>query len=657
MSYPNTRYCTIEIDGVDYSEHLAPPFTIQETGTEQLGTAIVNLMYLRTGAKFSPFTPVTMGGGKYSYVVANDAVKEVFGRKRWNHELTLIDATKATERVLMEAKAFTQPITTDYEKNSGDPYVIYYKDKGTNKEDAINTNMYEAAEIAAGAYKTPIETPNGSMSIASIYDAFNASGERGQDGKILKNITVRVFYSTVLISFPHDVLFKETPVWTSELLAYNEGTSIPSGTLTKTGIYTIIYEKYFNALDVGLDYTQNKREIWAVPISVINKAEIKPPYTLYDVLEILLQTAEPLRRGIDAPRYSLALTSDQEARFKAMQAPELHFSNGRSLYENLSVIGKIVHAIPRVSASGAVSFKELGSVQMADLSMGQCVGRSANFNAADYASALEANFANLINTEDETEGSVTDPYADGFITLRSDAARITEGASYIPTQFPIARIKQVLMKTHDNDGDATGTYDITKYVFEKSEYEMLSAYSGIYPYSKTFAISYTTGSKNISDLWYMADDAAVDWFKIYRKYAIANIYEEVTGKKVGENSNIDYSTLSFQVTYIPIINGRARQERTENVENGRLVLAHNQSANKLSARAFGENMRGQIAMMANAQQSISIYSSTCTMSHTPVCSMMRTATSQRLLQECSQPTACVRSIFRTTSTRLGLMPS
>lgn len=595
MSYPNTRYCTIEIDGVDYSEHLAPPFTIQETGTEQLGTAIVNLMYLRTGAKFSPFTPVTMGGGKYSYVVANDAVKEVFGRKRWNHELTLIDATKATERVLMEAKAFMQPQISDFAENAKKPEALSYKTTRDDGSLPIDPEKYSASSINRETYVSPIEVPTDTFRVFS-WNAITSSLGGDLELDDVKTTTVSIYFDTYLF-IPPDRAKDLVPIYTSRVSRI-DSMDLSADLFKRAGIYSIIYDSVYTAADIYV------REILAVPIAIVDSTKAKDNYTLYDVLEILLQTAEPLRRGIDAPRYSLALTSDQEARFKAMQAPELHFSNGRSLYENLSVIGKIVHAIPRVSASGAVSFKELGSVQMADLSMGQCVGRSANFNAADYASALEANFANLINTEDETEGSVTDPYADGFITLRSDAARITEGASYISTQFPIARIKQVLMKTHDNDGDATGTYDITKYVFEKSEYEMLSAYSGIYPYSKTFAISYTTGSKNISDLWYMADDAAVDWFNIYKKYAIANIYEEVTGKKVGENSNIDYSALSFQVTYIPIINGRARQERTENVENGRLVLAHNQSANKLSARAFGENMRGQIAMMANAQQSM-----------------------------------------------------
>jgi hypothetical protein len=34
-------------------------------------------------------------------------------------------------------------------------------------------------------------------------------------------------------------------------------------------------------------------------------------------------------------------------------------------------------------------------------------------------------------------------------------------------------------------------------------------------------------------------------------------------------------------------------------------MAHNQSANKLSSRAFGENLRGQLAMMASSSEKVS----------------------------------------------------
>lgn len=589
----NQKYLQIKIGGVDYSEHLGAPMTIQETGTEQLGTAMVTLNYMRTDAKFPPFTPVEIGGGKYSYVIANDAVKEVFGRKRWNHELTLIDATKATERVLMEAKSFTQPQISDFTENVKKPKILSYKRTNDDGSLSIDPEKYFVSSINSGTYVSPIEIPSDKFRVFS-WNAITSSLGGDLELDDVNTTTVSIYYDPYLFIHP-DLTKYLVPIYTSKVSRIGS-LDLSAKLFQKAGIYSIIYDSVYTASGIYL------REILAVPISIVDSTKAKDPYTLYDVLEILLETAEPLRRGLDTPRYSLGLTSEQEARFKAMQSPELHFSNGRSLYENLSVIGKVVHAIPRVSSDGVVTFKDLGGTQYADLSKGQLFGCSAQFNAADYASTLEANFANLINTDDEAEGSITDPYSDGFITLRSNDARIKEGTSFIPTYFPIAKLKKVLMRQYDANGQKVATYDVTKYVFEKQEYDLLSSYSGVFPFTKTHALFYQAGSKNIDGLWFRIEDAANDIFNVFKKYAITNIYNEVTGSSF-DDADLNLARISFQITYIPIINGRARQERVENVSSGRLVLAHNQSANKLSARAFGESIRGQMAMMANPDKS------------------------------------------------------
>jgi hypothetical protein len=314
-------------------------------------------------------------------------------------------------------------------------------------------------------------------------------------------------------------------------------------------------------------------------------------------MQITLETAEPIFKG-ETPRYGLLLTEDQEARFKAMDAPEMYFANGRSLYENLKEIGDYIHALPKVK-NGQVYWQELGSAERADLSKGKMYGANADYNAAEYASAVEANFANLINSSDEAEGSVTDPYTDGYITLRSNSYRIKEEDSYIPTNFPIGtKISKALVVVHKKDG-STKEVDITPAVFEKNEYDLLSSFSGIYPFSKTHALYYTTGQKNIEGLWYRAEDSALSFMNQFKQYAIANVIEFFGGVSP---SDYNYTNLSFQITYIPIINGRARQERTESTVE-RIVLAHNQSANQLSAKAFGENLRGKVAMLGNATES------------------------------------------------------
>jgi hypothetical protein len=570
----NSKYLRIEIGGVDYSRYMTAPITIQETGTEQLATAMVTLANMPTEAKFKPFTPVKIGGDKYAFLVANDSVKKIVGRGRWNHELTLIDTTKESERVMMSAKSFSQPFEVT---GAGTP-------QKARIISSINDTANTVSNAPIGTYLTPIERTNK----ITIHSFLSVSGVADYNGSA---VDIKVYYNK---TSPMLTETYSTPVW--ERIGASLGASFVDQPIAdKQGVYTVYYHALRANPGTGSKPTDYKLRVL---FSVVDPATSRQPYTLYDALEILLETAEPLRKN-ETPRYRPLITEEQEARFKATKAPELHFSNGRSLYENLSVIGKIVHAIPRVGADGGVYFKDLGSVKAADLSRGKRFGEGAQMNAADFATALEANFANLINTDDESEGSVTEPYKDGFITMRSNDARIKEGTGYIPTSYPIAKIKNVTMRIMNTKAE----YDITKYIFERQEYDLLSGYSGVFPYTKTLALHYTYGSQNIEGLWYRIEDAESEVQNWFKRYSITNIYNEITGGDTGD-ADLDHREIAYQVTYIPIINGRARQEKTENVFPGRLVMAHNQSANKLSAKAFGENMRGKIAMMANAAESL-----------------------------------------------------
>ena len=579
----NRNRISIVIGGVDYSKYLALPFVFQDTGTEQLDSAIVTLRNLPTDGKFPPFTDVSLCGGKYTYLIADDRVTAVFGRSLWHHEITLIDETKTLERILMEGKSFTQPLRPVVgEEKDADVYQI-------QRGEYITTS-------AKRVYKSPqkINIGGGLLNIKTPKSILDGIANIGSPN----NFDIEVWYNKNEVNatdktgygdYSNDGFVREFYVQAVGL-EYTTDLNV-----SKTGIYTILYHQF----DEG-NATAIPDLTYMVFISIYSDADEPDTYSIYDVMQITLETAEPIFKG-EAPRYSLLLTEEQEARYKAMEAPEMYFANGRSLYENLKEIGDYIHALPKVK-NGQVYWQELGSAERADLSKGKMYGANADYNAAEYASAVEANFANLINSSDEAEGSVTDPYTDGFISLRSNGYRIKPEDSYIPTNFQIGtKIKQVLVRIHDNDGNVTNTVDITPAVFEKNEYDLLSSFNGIYPFSKTHALYYTTGQKNIEGLWYRAEDSALSFMNQFQRYAITNVINFFGGTDYGVG-DINYTNLSFQVTYIPIINGRARQERTESTVE-RVILAHNQSANQLSAKAFGENLRGKVAMLGNATES------------------------------------------------------
>lgn len=570
----------IKIGGVDYTKNLSLPFVIQDSGTEQLDSAIISLVNMRTDAKFPPFSPVSLCGGKYTYLIADDSVKAVFGRSLWNHELTLIDETKATERILMEGKSFTQPLTqTLCDAKDADGYKFINNTlSGTDSTHAKVAEVQTPIHVDSGAAVIYIPSPGTMVSLLGGLYGYTWGI------KILYNKGMAAYDDTADV---YDKVYEAKSVSDYDFTA--------EVNVTKTGIYTIEYKVEYNT---GIGSPETVRYI--IPIAVYNKADAPKPYSIYDVMEIILETAFPLFNG-ETPRYTLELTDEQEERFKATTAPEMHFANGRSLYENLKEIGDVIHCIPRVK-NFKIRWQEIGTREKADLSKGKEYGGESQYNAADYATEIESNFANLINS-DEAEGSVTNPYSGGYITLRSNEYRITEETSYIPTDFPIGtKIIKVLARIHrkDESHSVEQTIDITPAIFEKHEYDALSSFSGIYPFSKTHALFYTTGQKNIDGLWYRAQDAAIGIMNQFERYAITNVLNFFGGR---DNDSYEYNMLSFQVTYIPFVNGRARQAKVEDIGGGCIVLAHNQSANELSAKAFGENLRGKIAMLANPSES------------------------------------------------------
>lgn len=592
----NRKWKHIEIGGEDYSQHLAFPFLIQKALDESLDFAVVELHNTRRRLPFKPFTPVTIGHEDVStsFVVAIDEVSTAYGTNRYKHTITVMEATKATERIMCGAKAFTNPLVRDY--TDGKTLVrgvlsAFYQDKGDSYEYEITT--YDNIPVAT-MYKSPINDDNitiyaddfgiglGAVSAATVkivYENGNSPITKDGDGFFIKKSAIKYSKSYAEITNVLDIIPR-----------YG------------TGVHGVIYDITFS--------DDSKRTIY-FEIAVTEKPASRDPYTVEDVVEILLDTSETLRDGLDSPRYRLRYKSvDQRKKFQ-QAAPEFRFSNGRSLWECLREVGQYVHAIPRAvhdltDGLDYIEFDELGATKYADLSKGTLYGQGSTITVGDYTAGLEAMAANLVNLDDEDDGSVTEPFTGGFVSIRAatEAARIEEGTGIIKTAHPIEKIIKVEVGAFNAGGKAYQGGDITPYIFAKTEYDILSGFSGAYPTSKTYALYYTQGSPNIEGLWYKAQDTGAEALNALEDYSITNVITAVTGAPSGILRGLDYPNLMFRVTYIPSVTARVRQYKPDYDGAFPSVLAHNQSANKLSARAFGENLRGQLAMMGNASERV-----------------------------------------------------
>lgn len=363
------------------------------------------------------------------------------------------------------------------------------------------------------------------------------------------------------------------------------------------------------------------------------------PYTITDCITRCLELAEPLQKG-EIPRFRFHgvtynsngernptyTVGSQAARYDKVLAPPFTMTQC-TLREQLKIIGGFIHAEPRLT-DGVITFEpfcgnELAEV-MADgkkipLNQYPYAIRKNSQDINEYCTSVDTRAENLVNSIDKRKGSIIDPDGKNYRSLRSETinARIDENNGEVVTAYPIYEIEKVMCGIAKRNPKNAADYwvldpvDITDYVVEETAYRSnLSSYSGSFPYSKAFAIYYAQGSKNIKGLFFKAP-SVID--NAYKDYSIVNILKQVTGKilkQVTGKSSLDndYPLYSFQITYKPIYNARFTHSKPyiDPDENER-TLFYNQSENLIEASYYGENVKGAVARLGNAQQSLTYY--------------------------------------------------
>lgn len=411
----------------------------------------------------------------------------------------------------------------------------------------------------------------------------------------------------------------------------NESVSIPSDykIIFPPGMVEIIYH-YFSKYD-----TPNSRQDLKVTYTFSTVENHLPlaPYSITDCITRCLELAEPLQKG-EIPRFRLeGVTYDastgernstytagsQAERYDKVLAPPFTMTQC-TLREQLKIIGGFIHAEPRLT-DGVITFdpfcgNELAEVTLTDgtkipLNQYPYAIRKKYQSINEYCTSVDTRAENLVNSIDKRKGSIIDPDGENYKSLRSETinARIEENNGEVVTAYPIYEIEKVMCGIAKRNPKNASDYwslapvDITDYVVEETAYRAnLSSYSGSFPYSKAFAIYYTQGSPNIKGLFFKAPAVLNNAFK---DNSIVNILKQVTGK-----SSIDttYALYSFQITYKPIYNARFVHSKPyiDPDENER-TLFYNQSENLIETSYYGENVKGAVARLGNAEQSLTYY--------------------------------------------------
>lgn len=357
------------------------------------------------------------------------------------------------------------------------------------------------------------------------------------------------------------------------------------------------------------------------------------PYSITDCITRCLELAEPLQKG-EIPRFrfegvtynastgernSTYTAGSQAERYDKVLAPPFTMTQC-TLREQLKVIGGFIHAEPRLT-DGVITFEpfcgnELAEVTLTDgtkipLNQYPYAIRKKSQNINEYCTSVDTRAENLVNSIDKRKGSIIDPDGENYKSLRSEIinARIEENNGEVVTAYPIYEIEKVMCGIAKRNPKNASDYwilspvDITDYIVEETAYRAnLSSYSGSFPYSKAFALYYTQGSPNIKGLFFKAPSVINNAFK---DNSIVNILKQVTG---ASSLNTTYALYSFQVTYKPIYNARfAHSKPYIDPDESERTLFYNQSENLIETSYYGENVKGAVARLGNAEQSLTYY--------------------------------------------------
>lgn len=567
------------VDNEDVTEYVPIPLSEQLTLDDSLDQGFLKLNYTNKSEAYRPFTEVEItitddNGNKreLDYFVASDSKTEIIAMKKFNYELLLIEQSKWLERFLTGTKTVTNPLVHDYLATKQNVYYGHYF-SNPNKEKLNLRNYY----IDTNNLESPEEI-GFNLILPSLLEWFNSNLLVSEED-FWKNLISGELTITNLMT--NQEIFKTNDI--------NENFN---SVINNTSSLKVTYYMYVSSAGgIQTSYFLDEFEYY-----VIEQAKPKPNKSITDAVNELLETIETLRES-ESPRF--VFNSEQAEYYSHIDSPE--FVSTGTLWEALSQIGSYIHSIPRLKGN-EIYFDELGNNKLTDIDLSEYISHTEKFDIEQYANAIDSTVQNIINLDDEQQGSVIAPFSKGFKTPRTDTGtvQLTEDNVFFQTREPIGKIIDVEIG-YINDETYVGS--ILPYVYEEAEYEGLSSYDDKYPYSKAFAIKYTIGAKNITELGFKLPNAINPAFS---GYAIKNIIARKLNRDTSWLDNLFNSQsvmeIPYRITYIPYTNIRVRQKKQykEDLEFDS-SLAYNQTAQKVSSNAFGENMKGVIARLGNPE--------------------------------------------------------
>lgn len=575
-----TNKYEVIIGKINYTHYCVMPLKGANLLDERLDEVYLPLRHIPVEV-FQPLTPVKIiihnkvhfnENVAYSkdktlyFVVANDnnIVESPVGSGKYNHDIYLVETTKVAECIIVDSLTFTNDLGRNYAKN---PKPIVPTDvTGTHQPNVPDT------------YVTPMLSGD-SFTFVSVNEIYGTIADEN---------------AAMSITFPNgEIIYPPDP--------YNNSYTVSS---LEAGIYNVGYS-------FSRDSDERKGSCNFIFTVVDNYYPLKR-LTMKDVINRLLMLAKNLYEG-ETPE--IALDETQAELFDKIYAPEMSFTQ-KTLRECLQDCGSIIHGEPRLTPiEGATSapfytltYDMYGGTERSNINVVPYITKTVSQTINGYCTSIDSNAQNLVNQLNYLDasqggGTLTEPYAGGYKTLRTETLyiRVTDSNGIIATQYPIYAVEKLMCGYIPPTGTQKNI-DITPYLFESTEYNsQLSSYKEDFPFSKAYGLFYTQGQKNIGGLNYKVEDAIST--SLFSRYSIVNILRKATGDEGLDIGSDNFPILAFQITYKPIYSVRLSQTKPYYPEYKRQAdLIYNQQSNLMETQYYGENLKGVVARLGTVEK-------------------------------------------------------
>jgi hypothetical protein len=523
--------------------------------------------------------------------------------KFFTHKLNLLERTKLLEGILCQSISFTNSLSIDYTLAQTEVIPTQIFDNIFN--DDITSIL---TDLKSQLLKTPLPVRD-LIDLPSPRDIYNLILATG-------NLT-----GYTLLSYIGDAVTGDTYYTSISIQKDNNAPVVVNGTDSRQNTrisnvnnitYSLILKEGTTTLFIKINYL-----IYGIENNYPTK-----PNTITSAVNRILDLAEPLFSN-ETPRFTF--NPVQAEKWENTAIPDTTITQA-TLREQVQHIANFVHAQVRLGGwyngeyqENMIFFDEYGQEEESTLQGKPYVANQIKHSINDYCTQIDTNAQNIVNSLDYGDGVVLSPDAENFKTVRTETinARLSESNCIIETEAKIYDVISVKVKAYKPDGtvvtvNGKSEWEIEPFVFEQHAYNNLSSYGGGYPYSKSYALCYQQGQKNISGLFFKATTEAGAIFGEYIvSYTIVDVLQSVAPNYNWKDYVTDnFPYLSFQVSYIPVFETKYSHTKGYMIGQERklpFTKIYNQSENTIEARLYGQNIKGVAERLGNKEATRTYY--------------------------------------------------